>query len=106
MNIFSEKFIVRKIVKEFTKDAKENIQVNCFSQGIMNHTTKEMSVIIIVINPIPTSGIIGFGIYFAEKRELIIYDSNGDIISIHWNMIFKSAFKGKIRKQGIKEVKE
>ena len=92
MNNFNEKFIIKTVVKEFTKGIKENIDVRCFIQGVRYEPPKKISVIATILN---SNGIIGFGVYFAERYELIIYDSNGNIISIHKDMIFTSRFKGK-----------
>ena len=100
MNNFNDKFIVRKVKTEYIKNTKGKMaSVKVATFGIKNEGSNKESEITIVLNPVPTGGIIGFGIYFGEKNKLIIYDSNGDIISVHNDMIFNPLEKGRIKKR-------
>jgi len=95
MNTFNKQFVIEKVMKEYSKKTGKIIPVKSVTYSIKNDASNKFSVIIIVLNPIPTGGIIGFSIYFGEKNKLMIYDFNGDIISVHNDMIFKPVVKRK-----------
>lgn len=97
MNNFNERFVVRKVMREYNKINKL-VEREFVSYGLRNELTGKKSVLVVVLSKGTTAEIIGHGIYYASKNKLMIYDFNGDIISIHEDMIFKSIKKGKPRK--------
>jgi len=99
MNNFNENFVVRKVLEEYDKEDKPKTAPQTFCYHIKSNFTGDETSFIMVIDTSPPGGVMGFGIYFGKKNKLIIYDSNGDIISYHHNLILKDLRKKRVRKR-------
>lgn len=97
MKIYNERHIIEIIKEEYILkhelEEETEIHTKVFVYGMKGIKHGKISVMIVVMGE--TIGVVGFGMFFAEKNKLIIYDFNGDIISIHNNSEFKSLNKGK-----------